>query len=55
MSVGSSPTVMGYVFRILELQFMVLKLPSNMCQFNLKYVSGCRKFSYCYGYCFPET
>ena len=31
MSVGSSPTVMGYVFRIHELQFILLKLPSNTC------------------------
>ena len=46
---------MGYVFQILELQLMVLKLPSNMCQFDFEHVSECRKFSYCYGLCFPDT
>ena len=34
VSVGSSPIFMDYVFQILELQFIVLKLPRNMCQFN---------------------
>ena len=34
MSVGSSRTIMGYVFRILELQFIILRLPSNTCLFN---------------------
>ena len=33
-SVGGSPIVMGYVFMILELQFLVLKFPSNTCYFN---------------------
>ena len=34
VSVGISPIVMGYVFWILELQFIILKLPSTTCRFN---------------------
>ena len=33
VSVGSSPIVMRYVFRTLELQSIILKLPSNTCHF----------------------
>ena len=38
VSVGSSSVVMGYVFRILELHFIVHKLPSNTCHFNFYHV-----------------
>ena len=39
VSVGSSPTVIGYVSRILELQFIALKLPNNRCHFNFQHVN----------------
>ena len=44
VSVGSSSTVMGYVFQILELQFIVLKLPSSTCHFNFQHVNECAFF-----------
>ena len=37
VSIGSSPTVIGYVFRILELQFVVLKLPICVISISTQY------------------
>jgi hypothetical protein len=48
VSLGRSPTIVGYVFRILELQFIVLKLPSNtICVISISNVSIDVHFFWC--------